>query len=355
MRDGRPHILIIRLGAIGDVVNSLVLLRLLRRKWPDAWIGWVVHPLSAPLLRMQPELDEIFVLPNRGMLAGLRRLRRRWRRLGIDWVVDLSRILKSGLVALATGASRRVGFDRLRSKEGNWILSTECIPPGDFQEHVVYHYLDMARHLGALDEDRPEEEQVSWGLRVPDEAAERIAARLAEAGMVEAGPVLLNLGASRPAKTWPPARWAELARGLVEAGERVVLVGGPGDRGAATAVFEALGDGRPAELVDWVGTTDLVELAALIARARLVVSCDTGPMHLAVALGAPVVALFGPTNPRRCGPWGQGEHVVSLGLHCGPCGGKRCRKGTAECMAGISAERVLEACRIRLRTSRRSA
>lgn len=379
MGRARPHILIVRLGAIGDVVNSILLLRLLRRRWPEAWIGWVVHPLSAPLLERDGDLDELFVLPQKRLLPELRLLRRRWRAIGIDWAIDISRTLKSGFVAWATGAPRRVAFDFDRSKEGNWLFATERIEAGDPQEHVIYHYLDMARHLGAVDEERPVEEQISWDIALRPDEEERVEGWLRSLqgeGRKDEGllprPIVLNLGASKPANRWSVERWAELARRLSEAGERVCLCGGPGDRPAALRLADRLskgsadfevcelepGSGGPRRLgeriLDLVGHSGLGDLAALFARSRLFVGCDTGPMHLAVAMGCPVVALFGPANPRRTGPWGNEDFVVSLGLHCGPCRRKRCRRGDTACMAGITVDRVWETVQLRLRTSKRS-
>jgi heptosyltransferase-1 len=294
-------ILVVRLGAIGDVVNALVFAAAVKDASPTTRIGWTVHELSRPLVEANPVVDRVHVWKRASGLAGLRVLVRELRGERYDLAVDLQRITKSALVARLAGAPRVLGYDRARTKELAGWLSTERIARGAPHEHMVEQVLAFARHLGI------ESPAVRHALPC-DEAAERWADEFAQRAN---GPlVLVGLGASKPENRWPPTRFGELARALAGDGARIVLSGGPGDAAAGEAAREAL-HGLACE--DLVGRTSLLELAALLRRARLFVGGDTGPMHIAAAVGCPVVALFGPADPRRTGPWGAGHRVVKPG------------------------------------------
>lgn len=293
-----PRVLVVRTGAIGDVVNALVFAAALRGARPLATIGWVAHPLVVPLLEANPAVDRVHVWRRGGGLREVRRLVTELRAARYDLAVDLQRLQKSALVARASGARRVLGFDRRRAKEASSIWTREHIAPGDPRAHMVSQYLEFARHLG-LPDAAPE-----WPLPPLDAARSRAEELLAPLGGARF--VALNLGASKPRNRWPPAHFGALARLLAGNAAAVVLVGGPGDREAAESVAHAAGG---AVALDLVGRTGLLELAAVLARAAQVVSADTGPMHLAVAVGAPVVALFGPADAQRTGPFGA-RHIV---------------------------------------------
>jgi ADP-heptose:LPS heptosyltransferase len=290
------RILVVRLGAIGDVVNALVLAAALQETRPGLHVGWAVHPLAAPLVSGHPCVQRVHVWKRGGGLAELRRLVGELRAERYGLALDLQRIQKSALLARLSGAPRVLGFERTRVKELSWIWTRERIPMAATSRHMLEQYLDAARHLGCA-------ASAPRRLVPRDAAAEAWAAELvAELG---AAPVVLVLGASKPPNRWAPARFGSLARAL--AGELpVVLVGGPDDRAAAATARAEAGSG----VRDLVGATTLLQLAELARRARLVVSCDTGPMHLAAAVETPVVALFGPADPARTGPYGHGHRVV---------------------------------------------
>lgn len=293
-------VLVVRLGAIGDVVNAQVVANALREARLRTRIGWVVHDPARPLLEGHPSVDRVHVWRRGCGLGGWLALVRELRGEGYGLALDLQRIAKSGLLARASGAPRVLGFDRARSKELGWIWSTERLAPGRADAHRIEWYLEFADHLGL---GRP-----SALHRLPrDDGAERWAR--AELAALGAAPVLLNLGASKPPNRWPPERFGALARALSRALDAPVgWTGGPDDVQFAERASQAAGAGTIAR--SWVGSTSLLELAELARRARLFVSCDTGPMHLAAAVGAPVVALFGPADARRTGPWGAGQRVV---------------------------------------------
>ncbi|MBI3893964.1 MAG: lipopolysaccharide heptosyltransferase II [Candidatus Wallbacteria bacterium] len=312
------------------MVNALVLANALKRAWPDCFIGWAVHPKSRPVLEGHPAIGEIHTLESSSP-ASIARTAEEIRSRGYSIAIDLQRLFKSGLLAFLSGAPRRLGFDFNRSRELCWVFTNEKLPPHDPQRHVVDQYLEFARYLGI---DNPIAE---WRLEPPAAARER-AERLLPQGRRWA---VLHVGAGKPANRWHAAGWARLARGLAtQMGLSVVLIGGPAEAPVARDILALLPPIAPP--LDLVGKTSLEEMMAVLERAAVVVSCDSGPMHVAAALRRPVVALFGPANHLRTGPYGQLDGVVARqDLWCSPCFRKKpCSH--YECMPGIHAQQVLE-------------
>jgi len=325
------EVLVVRLGAIGDVVNALCFAAALKRHAPATRIGWAVHPLAAPLVQGHPAVERVHVL-ERSSWRSWWRVVGEIRRQRYGLAVDLQRIAKSALLARLSGAPRVLGFDRARCKEQSWLWTNERIPAGDRHAHMLEQYLELARWLGVP--AQPPERSLPR-----DPAAEAWAARLeAELG---GAPIVINVGATKPANRWRPERFGELARALADArGAPLCLTGGPADRAAADQALAAAG--AQAGLVDLVGRTSLLELVSLLARARLWIGGDTGPMHIAAAAGTPVVALFGAADERRTGPYGPGHRVVRTHPPCAPCGRQRCPLPRHACMDDLAVELVLE-------------
>ena len=294
------RILIIRLGAIGDVANALVVATAIKDARPDVKLGWAVHDLALPLVDGHPAVDRVHPWRRgsgvRGFSAFLRGIRHERYRL----VIDLQRIFKSSFVARLSRAPRVLGFDQRRAKELSWLWTRERIPPADPGAHMVRQYMEFVRYL-----DLP---NTGPTHRFPDDPeAERWAEELV--GGLSKAPILINVGASKPENRWPPERFGELARRCaVELERSICVTGGPADREAGERAWSSLAGLD--EVRNLVGATSLRQLIALARRARLFVGCDTGPMHLAAAARTPVVALFGPANPGRTGPWGELNRVV---------------------------------------------
>jgi len=312
-------VLVVRLGAIGDVANALVVANALRDHRPGVRIGWAVHDLAAPLVTNHPSVDRVHRWRRGGGVRGLRDLVRELRAEGYGLAIDLQRILKSAVLARASRAPRVLGFDRARSKELSWLLSTERIEPGPPYEHMVLQYMRFARSLGIDAAPR-------HALPTDAAAAGRVDAFVHEHGE----PIVVSVGASKPENRWPPERFAELVLALSrEAPHPIVLTGAPSDRDPWAETLQRVA-AEPG-IHDRVGDTDLVELVELERRACVFVGCDTGPMHLAAAVGTPVVALFGPADPRRTGPWGSGHRVV------------RASEASGRRMEGIAVDAVVAA------------
>ena len=290
-------VLVVRLGAIGDVTNALAFATALKDADPRVRIGWAAHPGVLPLLEGHPSVDRVHVWPRGAGWRGWRRMVGELRAERYALAVDLQRIAKSALLARASGAPRVLGYDRGRAKELSWLWTRERIPAGPPRAHMVEQVLEFARHLGVPD---PQVRR----LLPPDPAADRWA-REAVAGL-GGPPILVNLGASKPENRWPAERFGRLAQELQAEQGPVALIGGPEDREAAERARAEAGEG----VVDFVGKTSLRQLYCLMDRSRLFVGCDTGPMHLAAARELRVVALFGPADPHRTGPWGEGHRIL---------------------------------------------
>lgn len=316
-RQPQMDILIVKLGALGDVINTLPLAIVLKQQI-DARIHWVTAPLSYPLLCEHEAVDRAILFDRRDNIASTVALLRELRSRKFDLVFDLQRILKSGLICLAAKGKRKIGFDRRRCKELTWLLPFERIPGSDPNAHMVHQYLDFAYHLGL------KEQKVDWRIGTKGEKPKVLSGKY----------VVLNIGATKPANRWLADGFVDLVR-MLQRRHHVpcVLTGGPEDIPMARRIEDAL----KGSVCNLVGKTSLTDLIGVINGAAVVVTCDTGPMHLAVALGKRVVALFGPSDHHRTGPF-NGK-VIRAKMNCAPCGRKACPEPL--CMEAIHPESVL--------------
>ena len=306
------RVLVVRLGAVGDVLRALPMVEALRRSFPSIHLAWIVEELSYPLLEGHRSLDQVLRFPRRQwsglarrpwMMAGMvRDLRGRLRDERYSVAVDLQSSFKSGLLTRLSGARRRVGFSPGHCRELSFLFTNEWVPLSSPWLNRVDRNLEMAASLGATTgaatmtlEETPEEASAATAL---------LSALAPEGGPV----VLLSPGTSRRQafKMWPPAHYARLASLMHSSlGIRPIVVWGPGEERLAQ---ESAGQGDHAARM--APSTSLRLLAALLRRATLFVGADTGPMHLAWAVGCPVLALFGPTDPRLNAPLGSGHRVL---------------------------------------------
>ena len=322
------RVLLVLLGAIGDVVCGMPLAQRLRAGWPRVRITWVVEPAAAPLLDQHPAIDQVIVFRRGQGTPALLEVLRALRDSRPDITLDLQRHFKSGLFSWASGAPRRLGFHWRNSREGNWFFNTQTIEPVDTFTLKLTHFQRFADLLGV------DPAPVTFGLASSTVERQRVARLL---GDLNGRPAVLYVGSTWPSRQWRPAATAALCRRLREHGLEVVLVGGPGDAAFAEAVREA--DAGP--LVNLVGRTGLRDVVAVMERAAVAIGPDTGPMHIATAVGTPVVALFGATSPLRSGPWGSTEHVLRGDAPCAPCYLPRCPIGQL-CMESITPAMVME-------------
>jgi lipopolysaccharide heptosyltransferase I len=321
------RILIIKPSAIGDVVHALPVLNLLRLRWPAAHVSWLVTPACAGLLERHPQLDEVIRFERREFGRGWRSPRVAWdlvrfmaglRRRRFDLIIDLQGLFRSGWLAASTRAPVRVGPSNAR--EGAWLFYTHRVPTGPAEQHAIERYLTIAQAIGC------ERTPVEFHFAVDD------ADRATVAAMTPARYAVLLPGANWVTKQWPVERFAALVAPLRERfGLECVTAGGPETKALAERIPGA---------VNLAGKTNLRQLVALLERADLVVANDSGPMHIAAALGRPLVTPFGPTNPVRTGPYRRIDSVVRVDIPCSPCYSRRCSH--VSCLNWIDAGPVLE-------------
>jgi heptosyltransferase I len=320
-------ILIVRLGALGDIVHALPVAAALRERYPDAQVDWLVDRRHAALLDLVPVINRRVTVDSRrwGASFGAVRVLRRER---YDVAVDLQGLVKSAAFARLSGAARVIGFARAHLREclAAGFYSEVC-DPGDVR-HVIDRNLSVLGLFGIAERRR------RFPVAVPESAAcEPVVERARLDGM--RGYALINPGAAWPNKQWPPARFGEIGS-LLSLGHRLlpVVLWGPGEERIAARVVEASNGTAIAAPPSGIG-----DLLALARGARLMLSGDTGPLHLAAAVGAPVVALFGPTDPARNGPWDPSDISLSRYDDCVCHYQRRCRRSRG-CLEELTVEDV---------------
>lgn len=308
------RLLVIRLGAVGDVLRTLPALHLIRRRYASLHLAWIVEDLSRDLLEGHPEIDQVIRFPRREiasdarrphrLAARLRDLGRELRRHRFTIAVDFQGSLKSGILSVLSGAQARLGFAPGHAREMSSLFANRWVRPRTRWMNRVERNLLMSEALGATGDEVL--------MNLPETAAEGGAAdRILREFASDGQPlVVLSPGTSRRQahKRWPVDRFARLAAQLRgRLGAVPFVAWGPGEAEMASGIVK--GSGGAAVLSPAIG---LRALAALLRRASLFVGADTGPMHLAWGVGCPVVALFGPTDPRLNAPLGE-THIVLRG------------------------------------------
>jgi heptosyltransferase-1 len=327
-------ILIVKLSSLGDVVHTLPALASLKKGHPEAEIDWLVEEESKAILEGNPLISNVVAIQKRGFRKAPGRtwdITRWLRARRYDMVLDFQGLMKSGIWLALSRGGRRIGFDR--GRELSHLFLNEKLPPYNRDRHAVDRYLDLARYAGGVGD------VVKFPIFFNYREQERVFKLLAE-GTIGRGDrfVVVAPRARWKTKLWGTERFGEVARAIVESlGLKVVVVGGPNDRGYGEEIA-SYGDG----IINLAGLTTIKELAFLMKCARLVLSVDSGPLHIAAALGVPVVAIFGPTAPWRTGPYGKNNIVITGGTECSPCFSRRCRKKDIACMSAITAGEVMD-------------
>lgn len=318
--------LIVRLGSLGDVIHGIPVVAALRQRFPGATIEWAVDGRYVELLALVRGLDRAVAVDTRGPLSTLVATISDLRRRRYDYAFDLQGLLKSAALARLAGATTTVGFARahLRERAAALFYSTAVEPRG---AHVIDKNLSLLTAIGI---DRP---SVSFPLDVPSTAAAADVATRHPGGYA-----LINPGAAWPNKRWPPDRFGAVAAAVRErVGLPSLVLWGPGEEPLASAVAHA--SSGAAEISP---PTTITDLFAIARGARLMVSGDTGPLHIAAAVGTPVVALFGPTSAERNGPWSADDVSISRMHVCACLYERRCRR-QVPCIDDISVAEVVRA------------
>jgi lipopolysaccharide heptosyltransferase II len=346
-------ILLIRLRLIGDVVFTTPIIRALKRAMPDARLAYLVERESAAVVAGNPNLDEVIVIPrSRGLsrIVDDARLAWRLRKRRFDLVIDMHGGPRSGWLTLATGAPQRIGYEIAGR---SWMYTRRIRRPRELRpRHSVINQWDLLQAIEGWTVEGPDPVRDAVEM-APDPVSERrVAERLASAG-VNPGHhlIVVHVSAGNPFRRWPEDAFVRLVAGLAGVAERrLVLSSGPSDRAAANRIArgarELLGTEQACRVLDY-GDFDLAELRALVARSRLFIGGDTGPLHVAATTATPVVAVFGPTLPARSAPWRDPAYRTASvgvdGLACRPCDQRTCAPGDFRCLTTLQPEVVLAA------------
>ena len=337
-------ILILKFSALGDIVHALPVAATLRKSLPDSHITWMVEERFQDILRGNPDIDEVIPLRTkvwrknwnakslREILDTIKTLRQR----KFDLVLDLHGLIKSGIITKLSGAPTRVGFHRNNCKEKfSTLFTNQKAPYMAGGLHIVDMYLTLLQTaLGKVVETK------LFPLQIPDEMDKKVAHFFDQHPDLTTRPIIgINPGAGFESKQWELVHFAKLAdRISEELGYSIILTWGPGEK------FKVQQISTHMQQKNWIAPpTSILESIALYKRMALLVSCDSGPLHLGAALGIPTVSIFGPTDPVRNGAYGVNHEAVYKVLPCSFCWKKTCPLGTKECMDQVTVDDVFQA------------
>jgi predicted lipopolysaccharide heptosyltransferase III len=323
------HILIIKLRYIGDVLLATPTLRAIKAARPDVSVAMMVNRGSEEVLVENPDLDEVLVL-DKGSLAAQWRLIVGLRRRRFDTVIDLTDGDRSAFLSWISGAPVRIGFNDEHRWRGRCY--TEVVRPAADIRHRIDRDLDALKPMGIQAGSKdpqlwltPEEENSG------DQLLDQLGVQRSQSI------VILQPGARYWFKAWPPERFAELADRLMSQNGCQVLIGGSDQDIDLSQQIRQMAKSRP---IIMAGRTTIKQFAAIAKKSALFIGSDSGAMHIASAVGTPLVALFGPSNPAEWGPRGGPADVIYMGLDCRVCFHPTCRRGEGNCMRLITVDAV---------------
>ncbi len=339
------NILLVKTSAIGDVIHTLPALNALRSNYPSARITWFIEEAASNIIDGHPALDRVLVSRRKSWIRDIKNgsffsvfkqiisFIKELRDTEYELVIDFQSLLKSGIfIGLARG-KRKVGYGRgMEHSEFSYIFLNERIPPVNMDNHAVSRELMLLEAIGV------KYDKVVFDLPIEEQNRQEARELLAKHDVSSARKlVAINPMCKWDTKLWQNDKFAKVADRLVDSGVDIVFTGSRDDVEILNSIISQM----KKRSVNLAGATSLKTLAALYQKADAVISTDTGPMHIAAAVGTPVVALFGPTKPGRTGPYGENNIVLQEDLECVPCLKRTC--GSVECMNNISVDMVVEA------------
>ena len=302
-------ILIIKPSALGDIVMAMPMFNAIRSAYPDAHISWFVRKEFADFLRVNPKIDDLIIFDrkklskfwiNADAFKELRSLINKLKMADFDLVIDCQGLFRTAFFAWVTGCKNRIGLANAR--EGAPLFYTNKVKMPENSVHVIDHYMKLAKESGA------KISKIEYGLVTIQKDIESVKSKLESKGLNGRDYAVIVPGASREAKVWPGGKFAILAEKIFEEfGLVSVLSGSPGEK----KITEVIAKVCKVPVIDMAGETSMPELTAMIANGELTVSNDTGPGHIGVATGKPVLILFGPINPARLRPYGNENGFVN--------------------------------------------
>ena len=338
-------ILIVLHGAIGDVTRGLSLACRIKAAWAEVELTWAVEPLSKDLVLNHKAIDHVIIFDRPKGFPAYMRFISELRAQNFDLVLDLQRHFKSGITSLLTGAPQRVGFNQHNAKEFNWIFSSKKIKAVENFSAKIEHYHLFGDLLG-LTRQQPYDfglapnystQQEVWRLISEEAALQQV-----EISKEESKYALL-LGSAWPSRFWQESYFVEVVNSLYrEFGAKALLVGGKSEADIARSIFKHAVKGSA---IDLTCKTKLSELGALFCFCRFAAGSDCGPMHIAAAVGIPVISFFGATSEKRSAPYGSEHLVLNVKAECSPCYKRECPGMDMICMKNITSGMVLELAR----------
>ena len=344
------NILIVKTSAIGDVTHTLPALNAIRNHYPDAHISWLVEAASQDIVKGHHALDEVFVSKRKKWIKDLKSNNafeamndaltfiRCLRNRQYDLVIDFQNLLKSSVFIALTRAKKKAGYGvGMAHSEYSYIVLNHRIPAVNMDVHAVYRELILIERLGIP------VKKIEFGLPVSDSDRREISNYLYRYGALNQKQfIAINPMAKWNTKLWDLTQFSRVADQCIEWGYQVIFTGSSEDAEGVTEIQKKM----KFDAMNLCGKTSLKSLAALYERSKILITTDTGPMHIAASLGKPVVAIFGPTAPWRTGPFGSQHAVVRVDLPCSPCFKKQC--DSHDCMKQINVDMVLDAVKKKL-------
>jgi lipopolysaccharide heptosyltransferase II len=329
------------MGSLGDVARGLGLVSHIKTHNPQSRIAWLVEPKCVDLIRLHPQIDNIIIFKRSWSPAAVWDLHQQLRNEHFDITLDLQRHLKSGFFSLLSNAKRRIGFHRKNAKEFNWIFNNEHIDYCSENQPKIKHYFKFLNYLGF-----PEPIKVDFGFSEL-ETKTHLPPALSK---LHQPLVVVLVGSRWESKDWSIDGYIQLVqRILTTGGLHVALIGDPSQAGEAQIISENV---KTNGIINLVGKTSLVELTAVLKLAVAGIGPDSGPGHLAAAVGTPYIALFGPTSPERTAPYSFENLVVQANLDCIPCYKKQCPEHTRQCMYTIGVDDIMDKLAIALQSTK---
>lgn len=340
------QILIVKLSAIGDVIHTMPSLNAIRENFPHSHITWIVEEAASDFVKGHKSIDRIIISRRKTWIKDffssscLKTIKQIYtfikevRDTKYDLVIDFQTLLKSGIIVFLSRSDHKAGFDKgMEHMEHSYLFLNRRIPPVNMNNHAIARSLLLLRAIGIRSE------KIVFNLPVRPRDREKAESLLDLNYINAAKPIIaINPVAKWKTKMWDSQKFALLADRLIEDHHaRVLFTGSKKDFPLICDIINSMKNNA----VNLAGKTTLKTLAAVFEKADIVVSTDTGPMHVAAAVETPVLALFGPTAPWRTGPYGSIHRVVRADIECSPCFKRKCK--TTNCMKQISVDRVMTA------------
>ena len=352
------NILIVKMSAIGDVIHTLPALCAIRDHFPNAHITWLVEEIAADIITGHKALDRVIIskrktwvreLFSKKCLSGIKHIFRFFKTLRdteYDIIIDFQGLLKSAVMVFLAKGKKKTGFGKgMEHAEMSYLFYNCRVPAVSMEVHALDRYMILVKTLGISSK------KIRYDLPISLKTKTDIRQKLIKAGVpLNNFLICINPSATWPSKLWIDKRFAEITAKLLDQDQiSVVFTGSASDRNMIEKIIEMIHSAsaksakeknNPAMPVNFAGRTNLKELAALYEASDLLITTDTGPMHLGAASGTKVIAVFGPTAPWRTGPYGKNNIVISAKTGCSPCFKKTCPIKTHACMNEISTDKV---------------